>query len=460
MALYDKFYEKKFQKLHGFPPGAPTFDYHYEKTYYGRVDREQNSVIIKDEDYLDQISPKEPHMALDFVARAYIEFEKHITKALALEKIHSRGSPFVKNMKIKGGYTSPKNLYKHHIMNDVYSGLAAFLTSPERNKKVRNFRDFVFFFYEFVRYYGHLTPITVSGFLKSNLCPRNVSGLIIELGPKSGTYSYGDTEHINTVIEDTNFDFYRNAAAKFGFYLDESAPWCLVANVSSIEMQNNWVFRQNPTPSQIGEGKKQGLSDGQIIEKYTKMVSERGLFWKPGDASNLFDVYYERSYKFEAEVFLDLILMLYKKFVEQFPKVREHSYIPMWKAIKCKTHKVTEFTREPPPTQENLPDELIPILFSSYLQSRLNEERVKLKKSKFQSIIKISLHLNKKQVDISEVLKYINKQVLNYKSLVTKENTFFPEDERMNLDCQNFQTCGVKKVEQKKYNKYVPEPLI
>ena len=60
-------------------------------------------------------------------------------------------------------------------------------------------------------------------------------------------------------------------------------------------------------------------------------------------------------------------------------------------------------------------------------------------------------------------LDYLNvtqqEEVKEY-SLVTKENTFFPEDERMNLDCQNFQTCGVKKVEQKKYNKYVPEPLI
>ena len=460
MALYDKFYEKKFQKLHGFPPGPPTFDYHYKKTYYGRVDKEQIPVIIKDEGYLNQISPKEPFMALDFVAKAYIEFEKHMIKALALERISSRGSPFIKSMRVKGGYVNPRSLYMQHIMNTVYPALAVFLTSPERNKKVRNFEDFMFFFYEFVRFYGHLTPITVGGFIKSNLCPRNVSGLMVELGPKSGTYSYGDTEHINTVIEDTNFDFYRNAAAKFGFYLDESAPWCLVANVSSIEMQNNWVYKQRPTPSQISLGKQSGLSDGQIIAQHTKMISEKGLFWKPGDASNLFDVYYERTYDFEAEVFVELLLNLYGKFVEQYPRVKEYSYVPMWKLLKCKTHKVIEFTREPVPNPETLSNDLQVLLLSLYTQSRLNEEKITIKKNNFKKVIGTAISLIKNEVDISGVLRYINKQVLNYKSLDVKNNTFFPEDERMTLDCQNFETCGVKKVEQKKYNKYVPKPFV
>ncbi len=62
-----------------------------------------------------------------------------------------------------------------------------------------------------------------------------------------------------------------------------------------------------------------------------------------------------------------------------------------------------------------------------------------------------------KRVDILNVLMYINKRIQNYKSSQSQNDVFTPKDERMTLSCQSFETCGVKKSDQKKYNRYVPE---
>ena len=63
-------------------------------------------------------------------------------------------------------------------------------------------------------------------------------------------------------------------------------------------------------------------------------------------------------------------------------------------------------------------------------------------------------------VDISRILRYINKQVLKFRSTKAGEESFFPKDEKMTLSCQNFDSCGVKMLAQKRYNKYMPETLI
>ena len=250
--------------------------------------------------------------------------------------------------------------------------------------------------------------------------------------------------------------FYRNAASKFGFYIDESAPWCLIANISSIEMQNNWVITQRPTPGQIQAGKAAGLSDTQIIKQYTTIISDKGLVWDPGNASNLFSLYYKRAEYADTTEFLKIMPSFYNRFVKRYPNVKIEVPRRLEKVLKCGP-KRKEFTREPiDETVIISANKIDSRLLGIYLTCRIGEESIEITKQNQKGILKKAAHLQKK-VDITTALMYINKRVQDYKSLDSQSAVFTPKDKRMTLDCQNFETCGIKKVDQKKYNKYVPK---
>ena len=454
MSTYTQFYDKKFQKLHGYPADVKPFDFHYEKLYYGKVDENQNAVILTDPQYLIQLSPKDPYVALDFVAKAYEGFERHITKAVAMDKIPR--SPFVSSLRLKRAHRDPRAMYDQHINNSLYSLVSDYLLNSRKNQKIRNYSDFVLFFEEYMKDFAHLLPTTITGFIKSKFCPRNISGLVIELKSKAGSYKYGKTEDVQKIINDPNFAFYRNAAAKFGFYIDESAPWCLIANISSIEMQNNWVITQRPTPGQIQAGKADGLSDSEIIKKYTTVVSDKGLIWKPGNASNLFDLYYQRTENIDAIDFIKIMPSFYISFVETYPNVRVESPYRSAKLTKCGSKKMVEFTREPIDISAmSIRNSRV---LSTYLICRMGEESLEIPKQNQKGILKKARHVQKK-FDFLKALMYINKRIQDYKSLESQNAVFTPKDKKMTLDCQNFETCGIKKVDQKKYNKYVQKPF-
>lgn len=457
MSTYVQFYDKKFQKLHGYPADVKPLDFHYEKLYYGKVDKNQNAVILVDPEHLVQLSPKDPYMALDFVAKAYEGFERHITKAVAMNKIPR--SPFVSSLQLKRAHMSAPAMYTQHIDNYFYPLVAEYLLTSRKNEKIKNYNDFVMFFEEYLRDYSHLFPTTVTGFVKSKYCPRNASGLVIELKSKAGSYRYGNTEDMQRVINDLNFVFYRNAASKFGFYIDESAPWCLVANVSSIEMQNNWVITQRPTPGQIQQGKAEGMSDQEIIKEYTTIISDKGLIWNPGDASNLFSLYYQRTEKLDATRFAEMIPNFYNRFVEAYPSVRIEVSQRLEKTLNCGPKSI-EFVREPVDKASAASAiKTNNAILRMYLTCRIGEESLKISKQNQKGILKKASHVQKK-FDILRALMYINKRIQDYVSLNSQRAVFTPEDKSMTLSCQNFENCGIKKVEQKKYNKYVPEPFV
>ena len=450
MSTYVQFYDKKFQKLHGYPEGVKPLDFHYEKLHYGKVDKNQNAVVLTDPQYLIQITPKDPYMALDFVAKAYEGFERHIIKAVAMNKILR--SPLLDSMRIARAHVDAQAMYSQHIMGTIYPLISEYLLTSRKNEKIRDYSDFLVFVEEYFKEFAHLIPTTSTGFIKSNYCPRNISGLVIELKSKSGSYQYGKTEDVQRVISDVNFTFYRNAAAKFGFYIDKSAPWCLIANVSSIEMQNNWVITQRPTPGQIQAGKAQNLSDEEIVKQYTTIISDKGLIWKPGDASNLFNLYYQRTETIDLVEFPKMFPEVYNMFVKEYPVVKIEAPRSLERVSKCGPKRI-EFTREP---VENAQVETQRAALKMYFLCRMAEEDVKISKQNQKSIMK-GVERLQKRVDILNVLMYINKRIQNYKSSQSQNDVFTPKDERMTLSCQSFETCGVKKSDQKKYNRYVPE---
>lgn len=415
------FYDQKDYNDFGYPEhGIQPLDYYGEKIHYGKVDRFQNAVYLDNSNFLSQLEPGAAPMALDFVADAFDEFRHHFNKAFAFGKIWQVGI-FAGGLKAESGWTSFNNLYEKHLDN-LRSVFNTFLLAPYRNKKLRNYGDFLFFFREFINEYAHTMPITKEGFTKSALCPRDVSGLVIRL--EGG--EFGSVDKRNEWIEDANFNFYRNAATKYGFYVDESAPWCLIANVVSYEMQNYWYEK-------IGDTN----------------ISKHGVIFKPGDASNLFEVYYKKPHLESLDLLKKTMRSIYNEFVGEYPLVKIYKdYDPtvtLGNVAKC-PDMVKTFERYRVPEQLYMDYEYSELL-SIYFSCRLKEEEIEMSKSREIKILRRAKFLQKK-VDKQRALVYINNMIKKHAS--RRQTPAY---------CQNYEICDFKKAEEILYDGYVPSPF-
>ena len=430
----------KFYDELGYPQaGVQPIDYH-QNIYYGKVDRKQNAVYMPTHAYTSQLDTGLPHLALDFVAEAFQDFHKHFMKARSLRRI-SREGVISAGMRPRSGWLDLNNLHEAYIEQTLYPVLKTFLLANGRNEKIGSYEHFLTFFKEFIKVHGELVFLTKTGFVKSTYAPRNISGLVVELN--GGTF--GDVDSKEKWVEDINFNFYRNAATKYGFLVDKSAPWCLIANISSIEMQNYWIEKKNPTQAEVTIGRAQGMTDGQIIQQYTETISKRGLIFKPGDASNLFEVYYKKAHHQDMEVFSSTMIRLYNTFVEEFPAVKIYKSQPLHRVVLCSPFMVSTVYRQQvdPDAAKSLHN---PSIMELYLLCRQKEDRLTLAPSKLKHIHNRALYLQK-ELDIFKALDYINSQIKKLK---------YPE--LNSLYCQNYQMCGIKKSEKTGYNSYVPDP--
>ena len=100
--------------------------------------------------------------------------------------------------------------------------------------KITSLKTFVPIFLDFLLDQGNSFPLTFSSFVMGAPSYTLESGLSFEVA----TFAHdSDEEKIKEFITHPYFEFYKNAALKYGFYIDMNAPWRLVANLSSPAMQ-------------------------------------------------------------------------------------------------------------------------------------------------------------------------------------------------------------------------------
>ena len=209
-------------------------------------------------------------------------------------------------------------------------------------------------------------------------------------------------------LEDPNFNFYRTAAAKFGFSLDKSAPWRLYANIASKEMQRYWATKSNSPPHR------------------------QMLIQNPGGASNLFDVYYIRSHNYELEQFESTLINFYNQFVDEVPTFTISEPRLGRRCIDDLAVKEETFTREPTTLQAAQATNAN-ILMKAFFRVRLREEGLhkRMSQQKFDRFARYANRLMKK-VDKFAAMRYINNKIKNLNSLKESENL---------MACQNYESC-------------------
>ena len=398
---FETFTRKQFFNDHAYPKfGVRPLDFLNEKVLYGRVDEKQNAI------WLPNVSPrlgqlketKEFILALNFVADAFNDLKRHFDKAAGSQKIPPTG--LYAGLEPKRGWRDFDSDYKKYLQL-FFDTFEAVIFKMKYHRKIKTFHDYMkIFFLTMNRILGDL-PLTRTGFIKSRFCSPFATGLFIDLS----TDNANDDQKKKEYIADTNFNFFRNSALKHGFLVDKNVPWRLIADVSSVPMQQY----MNPSKTEFVAGS----------------APEYGLEYAPGTASNLFSTYFIKSHIGETEMLKFFFAFYYNRFLERSPKqeITDIKYGDCAGVIR----KVFERQKISSDTLDAYSDSSWLI---NYFKTRMFEENIFIDKYELK---RISSNIKK------------NLQIIGFNAMessINKEIILLAGKKMSKAHCQNYDNCG------------------
>jgi len=219
------YYQRLLYKEEIYPDDVtPPLDTWYDKIYYGRVDRQQNTIIPK-ESRLKGIAGSPEIYVLNFVADAFEAFANHMREATIIGICVKRGNPTLTNPVPKKGYEPLMNRY-NEFLGDSF---AAYVNSiPVNTPKIVDLASFATQFVSFLKKIAQMIPVTLCNYTLTNHFNTFNGALSVSIATaKPGD----DAPKYSDFISDPNFDFYVGAAKKFGFTVNKNMPWILTADL-------------------------------------------------------------------------------------------------------------------------------------------------------------------------------------------------------------------------------------
>jgi len=201
-----------------------------EYQFYGKVNEQLQPVYAKKEK-LKLVNNKESIFALDFVAKKFADLKQNFVKCTTIGTI-SKEDPYLSVLKPIKGFVSVEEEYKNYI-NDILTSINQnYLVTTRKINNITKFEDYIMTLIQYSKSTSRTIPLTKSSFLKTNFCPMNVSGLVIELAE----LPYSDDTTKYNFTTSPNFKFFQNACIKHGFSIDYNAPWRIIADIDSPPM--------------------------------------------------------------------------------------------------------------------------------------------------------------------------------------------------------------------------------
>lgn len=201
-----------------------------EYQFYGKVNEQLQPVYAKKEK-LKLVNNKESIFALDFVAKKFADLKQNFVKCTTIGTI-SKEDPYLSVLKPIKGFVSVEEEYKNYI-NDILTSINQnYLVTTKKINNITKFEDYIMTLIQYSKSTSRTIPLTKSSFLKTNFCPMNVSGLVIELAE----LPYSDDTIKYNFTTSPNFKFFQNACIKHGFSIDYNAPWRIIADIDSPPM--------------------------------------------------------------------------------------------------------------------------------------------------------------------------------------------------------------------------------
>jgi hypothetical protein len=345
------FYRKVYQNIEKVDDGQKTIiDLWNGKIEYGRENNLGQPVFPK-EQYLKQVMPKQTKnkiMLINFVADAFEEF-----RIFWLENSGCSDNSNFKELIPTRGWENVNLLYQKHL-EKVYSNFYSdFIMATRQEKKITDFRSFIKLFNVYIERMGARIPVTRSKFLSTKFATPHISGLMVEIAKEDHSK---DVDKFELYIEDPKFTFFKNAALRYGFFVDRNAPWRLIANINS--------------PALVPFMEKYGIT-----------------------AKDLFTKYYYTAEEHDLRVLKTILFNFYNSYASSYPvfKTMEN------KLIERKILRAAEL--------EKLTNKF---WFEFLLQTKRIEETTKpFEESKFNTILKKTLD-KEKYSGYDSALEYIN----------------------------------------------------
>ena len=249
------------------------------KALYGRINHRNEPQMIS-ETNLKNFPSAPDLLAADFVVDAFQDLRSFMIGAARKRKIDVTNNSFMKLFRPSLAWTSAREEFDLNIREVYAAYVGTYLDTIGNHDQVKNFSSFVRHFLDFCKTSCRTVPVTLAGLVTSRYISPRISGLIVELS--SEKYD-DDIVKFKKFLTNPNFDFYQNAARKYGFRVDYNAPWRLVADISSGEMK-------------------------KYMQKYSI-----------NSTVQLFDVYYYDAYKLDPRMIKFYMVQLYNDYVDGNP---------------------------------------------------------------------------------------------------------------------------------------------
>jgi len=357
------------------PYNSVRLDMNYTKPLYGKIDYESNSVEpINKNEIIKQFPSATELYAMNFVVDAFEDFIEKYNRACQFIKGQTTQPPIGQIGPIKA-WEDPLLSYKKH-MNSVYIRfIKTYLNNVNPKEKV-TIKQFLNHFFKFAIANAKNFPIFYSSYCVSRFCSPRISGLIVEIDD----HDFGDDLYkTRDYINNTNFSLYKEMTKRYGFIIDQNAPWRLIANVMSSTMVNR-------------------------AKKYNMYSHE-----------DIFKTQFLKSYKKDFELLME----------ELFAMNAYAGFNPIYRSVEisssCKVETV-EYVREILREKSDLLkyfDDATFLKIYSYFRAR--EININVQQNQLDAVMTKAYTLTKSRKDIQYGMEYINLFFNGFKSEIIME---------------------------------------
>lgn len=370
-------------------------DIFINKPYYGRIDHQSDGVItaidkpqnksssitalpFNEKKFLKKFRIKEDIYAMNFVVDAFEDMAFYFNRSCQLGSFLSREGP-LSLITPEVGWVSASEVYENHIKN-IYNLFTKYYNEHEFSFKITNFNDFLKTFIRFLDRNKDNFSILYSSYCMSRYVSPNISGLIVEIAIDDHSDDYIKT---SKYLSNRNYEFFKECAKRYGFFVDRNVPWRLIANISSSNL--------------LPYMKKYGL------EKMEDVFSKQ----------------YIKTYKYDLFLLRETIARTYNSFVTTYPTYKTIT-------LNDCNEEVVENNRSSLNFEEFYNNYPLEKFLNLYLKLRSNIVRESLSDTRLQQ-----LQLQVKQIFLSSgidhAVMHINNTFNGFSSTLMKKEFFTPK---------------------------------
>ena len=205
-----------------------------ENMYYGRIDRQDRAIFLHSntpgifKDIKNSSNINMPMKAVNFVVNNFEKLRLDMLKAAKSGKIPPNDK-YLSNLSVYRAFESP--LKKYEDYQEIYINKLGQIMR-ENDYNYINMSQFLPRLMNIFDNTLSSSPITLPGFIKSNLNDIMSTGLAIEIADLK--YS-NDADKIN-FISSPGWRYFLHACDSYGFTVDMNCPWRIVADINSAIM--------------------------------------------------------------------------------------------------------------------------------------------------------------------------------------------------------------------------------